>query len=56
MPASEYQVLGCLRGNRLQNFQFESPKMKLREFVMVPMVSDSQICCSNLKKDEAPTP
>ena len=40
MSASECQLFGGLQGNRLQNFQFESPKMKLCEFVRVPMVSD----------------
>ena len=50
MSTSECQVFRCLWGNRLQNFQFESPKIKLREFVRVPTVSDSQICSSNLKR------
>ena len=49
ISAFECLVLGYLWGNQLQNFQFETSKMKLREFVRVPMVSDSQICSSNLK-------
>ena len=40
MSAFECQVFGGLQGNWLQNFQFESPKMKLHEFVKVPTVSN----------------
>ena len=40
MYTSECQVFGGLQGNRLQNFQFESPKMKLCKFVRVPTVSN----------------
>ena len=40
----------------LQNFQFESPKMKLREFVRVPTVSDWAKFAVQISKDEAPTP
>ena len=56
MSASECQVFGCLRGNRLQNFQFESPKMKLPEFVRVPMVSDRTKFAVQISKDETLTP
>ena len=50
MSVPEYQVLGGLWGNRLlQNFQFESPKMKLREFVRVPTVSEWAKFDLNLK-------
>ena len=56
MSASECRVLGGLRGNRLQNFQFEFPKMKLHEFVRVPMVSDWAKFAVQISKDEAPTP
>ena len=56
MSASECRVFGGLRGNRLQNFQFESPKMKLHEFVRVPTVSDWAIFAVPSSKDEAPTP
>ena len=54
MSASECQVFGCLHGNRLQNFQFESPKMKLCEFVRVPTVSDWDKFAVQIWKDEAP--
>ena len=40
----------------LQNFQLESPKMKLCEFVRVPMVSDCAKFAVQISKDEAPTP
>ena len=56
MSASECQVFGGPRGNWLQNFQFESPKMKLREFVRVPTVSDWAKFAVQISKDEAPTP
>ena len=39
-----------------QNFQFESPKMKLREFVRVPTVSDWAKFAVQISKDEALTP
>ena len=45
-----------LWGNQLQNFQFESPKMKLCEFVRVPIVSDWAIFAVQIWKDEAPMP
>ena len=54
MSTSECRVLGCLRGNRLQNFQFEFPKMKLCEFVRVPMVNDWARFAFQISKDEAP--
>ena len=53
MSASECYVLGCLRGNRLQNFQFESTNMKLHEFFRVPMVSDWASFAVQISKDEA---
>ena len=56
MSASECQVLGGLRGNQLQNFQFEAPKMKLREFVWVPTVSDWAKFAVQISKEEALTP
>ena len=56
MSASECQVFGGLWGNWLQNFQFESPKMKLCEFVRVPTVSDWAKFAVQISKDEAPTP
>ena len=56
MYTSECQVLGYQRGNRLQNFQFETPKMKLCEFVRVPMVSDGAKFAVQISKDEALTP
>ena len=56
MSASECQLFGCLRGNWLQNFQFESPKMKLHEFVRVPTVSNWAKLAVQISKDEAPTP
>ena len=56
MPASECQVFGGLRGNWLQNFQFESPKMKLCEFVRVPVVSPCAKFAVQISKNEAPTP
>ena len=56
MSASECQVLGGLWGNWLQNCQFESPKMKLHEFVRVPTVSDWAKFAVQISKDEAPTP
>ena len=40
----------------LQNFQFESPKMKFREFVRVPGVSDWAKFAVQISKDEAPMP
>jgi len=39
-----------------KNFQFQSPKMKLHEFVRVPMVSDWARFAVQISKDEAPTP
>ena len=56
MSASECQVLGYLRGNQLQNFQFEYPKIKLSGFVWVPTVSDRTRFAVQISKDEAPTP
>ena len=56
MSASQCQDFGGLRGNRLQNFQFEFPKMKLHEFVRVPTVSDWAKFAVQISKDEAPTP
>ena len=56
VTASECRVLGGLRGNQLQNFQFESPKMKLREFVRVPTVSNWAKFAVQISMDEAPTP
>ena len=56
MSTSECWVLGGLRGNWLQNLQFESPKMKFCEFVRVPMVSDWAKFAVQISKDEAPTP
>ena len=56
MSASECQVLGYLRGNQLQNFQFETAKMELREFVRVPTVSDWAKLAVQISKDEARTP
>ena len=44
-------------GNRLcKIFQFESPKMKLCEFVRLPTVSDGAKFAVEISKDEAPTP
>ena len=40
----------------MQNFQFEAPKMKLREFVRVPTASDGAKFAVQISKDEAPTP
>ena len=40
----------------MQNFQFESPKMKLRVFVRVPTVSNRAKFAVELSKDEALTP
>ena len=37
-------------------FQFESPKMKLGEFVRVPTVSDWARFAVQISKDEAPMP
>ena len=45
-----------MSGFRVQNFQFESPKMKLHEFVRVPMVSDWTKFAVQISKDEALTP
>ena len=56
MSASECQVLGCLWGNWQQNFQFESPEIKLCEFVRVPTVSDWAKVAVQISKDEALTP
>ena len=56
MSASECQVLGCLWGNRQQNFHFESPKIKLCEFVRVPTVSDWAKFAVQILQDEALTP
>ena len=57
MSAFKGQVLGWLRGNRhCKNFQFEFPKMKFREFVRVPMVSDWAEFAVQISKDEASTP
>ena len=56
MSASKCWVWGALRGNRLQNFQFESPKTKLCEFVRVPTVSDWAKFAVQISKDEALTP
>ena len=53
--SSECQVFGCLKGNWLQNFQFESPKLKLREFVRVPTVSNWAKFAVQISKDEALT-
>ena len=39
----------------MQNFQFESPKMKPRESVRVPTVSDRAKFAVQISKDEAPT-
>ena len=55
MSTSESQVLGGL-GGTMQDFQFESPKMKLREFVSVPTVSDWAKFAVQISKDEAPMP
>ena len=49
MYASKCRVLGGLQGNWLQNIQFDSPKMKLREFVRVPTVSEWAKFDLNLK-------
>ena len=50
MSASKCQVLWCLQGNRLQNVQFESPKMKLHEFVRMPTVTNwAKFAVQNLK-------
>ena len=56
ISASEWQVLGYLRGNQLQNFQFDTPKMKLCEFVRVPTVSDRAKYAVQISKDKALTP
>ena len=40
----------------MQNFQSESPKMKLHEFVRGPTVSDGARFAVQISKDEAPTP
>jgi len=56
MSASECQVLGCLWGNRLQNFHLEFPKMKLCEFVRVPTVSNWAKFVVQISQDEALTP
>ena len=40
----------------MQNFQFESPKMKLCETVRVTTVSDLAKFAVLISKDEAPTP
>ena len=56
MSASECYVFWCLRGNWLQNFQFESPKMKLHEFVRMPTVSDWAKFALKISKDEALMP
>ena len=56
MSASEYQVLGYLRVTDFAKFQFESPKMKLREFVRVPTASDGAKFAVQISKDEAPRP
>ena len=56
MSAFECQVLGCVRGNRLQNFQSESAKVKLHEFVRVATVNDWAKFAVQISKDEAPTP
>ncbi len=56
ISTSECQVLGYLWGNRLQNFQFETPKMKLREFARVPTVSNWAKFTVQILKAEAPTP
>ena len=37
-------------------FPVESPKMKLHEFVRVPMVNDGAKFAVQISKDEAPTP
>ena len=56
MPASECQVFGGLQGNWLQNFQFEFPVKKLREFVSMPTVSDWATFAVQISKDEALMP
>ena len=45
---------GCLQGNQLQNFQFESLEVKLCEFVRGPRVSDWAKFAVQIAKDEAP--
>ena len=55
MPVPECLGFRCLQGKK-QNFQFESPKMKLHEFVRVPRVSDWARRAVQISKDEAPTP
>ena len=41
MSSECWVLLGCSQGNPTwQHFQFESPKMKLLEFVRVPSVSN----------------
>ena len=54
MSASECQIFGCLL--TAQNFQFKSPKIKICEFVRVPMVSNWAKFAVQISKDEAPTP
>ena len=57
MSASECQVLGGLQGyTNFAKFSVESPKMKLREFVRVPTVSDWAKFAVQISKDEAPMP
>ena len=56
MSASESVNVRFLGDYRLQNFQFEFPKMKIREFVRVPTVSDWAKFAVQILKDEALTP
>ena len=57
MSVPEYQVLGGLWGNRLCKISsLNLQKMKLRELVRVPTVSDWAKFAVQISKDEAPTP